>query len=96
MLVLCVEWTSAPVLEVWFDPEDEVMVEETLEPEQLVVRYDDYHGGKAGTWGAGDWDGLDEGGECGANALVLPPVAESSDEGEIDGADSSDSRVDDD
>jgi len=46
--------------EVWFDPEDEVMVEETLEPEQLVVKYEDYYGGKAGTWGAGDWDGLEE------------------------------------
>lgn len=46
--------------EVWFDPEDEVMVEETLEPRQLVVRYDDYRGGKAGTWGAEDWDGIDK------------------------------------
>jgi histone arginine demethylase JMJD6 len=31
--------------EVWFDPEDEVIVEENLEPKQLVVRYEDYYGG---------------------------------------------------
>ena len=37
--------------EVWFDPEDEVMVEETLEPRQMVVRYEDYRGGKAGAFG---------------------------------------------
>ena len=46
--------------EVWFDPEDEVMVPERLEPKQLVVRYEDYYGGKAGTWGAKDWDGVDQ------------------------------------
>lgn len=50
--------------EVWFDAEDEVMVEENLAPEQLVVRYEDYCGGKAGTWGAEDWAGLEEGGGC--------------------------------
>ena len=44
--------------EVWFDPEDEVMVEETLEPRQMVVRYEDYRGGKAGAFGANDWDGV--------------------------------------
>lgn len=52
--------------EVWFDPEDEVMVEETLEPRRMVVRYEDYRGGKAGMFGADDWDGVPAGEDEGA------------------------------
>ena len=50
--------THDAIDEVWFDPEDEVMVEECLEPRRLVVRYEDYLGGRAGRWGASDWDGI--------------------------------------
>ena len=46
--------------EVWFDLEDEVFVDELLEPKQLVVRYEDYRGGGAGVWGWGDWGGGEE------------------------------------
>ena len=35
--------------EVWFDEADEVWVEERLEPHQLVVRYEDYRGGRRGS-----------------------------------------------
>jgi solute carrier family 25 thiamine pyrophosphate transporter 19 len=52
--------THAAIDEVWFDPEDEVLVEEPLEPKKMVVRYEDYRGGAAARWGAGDWGGCEE------------------------------------
>jgi len=52
--------------ELYFDLEDEVFVDDVLEPKQLVVKYEDYFGGKAGFWGAQDWGGVEEtGGEGG-------------------------------
>ena len=54
------ERTHDAIDEVWFDPEDEVWVEDSLTPRQLVVRYEDYAGGRAGGWGANDWDGVPE------------------------------------
>ena len=52
--------THTAIDEVWFDPEDEVLVEEPLEPKKMVVRYEDYRGGGAARWGAGDWGGCEE------------------------------------
>jgi solute carrier family 25 thiamine pyrophosphate transporter 19 len=52
--------------ELYFDLEEEVFVDDVLEPKQLVVKYEDYFGGKAGFWGAQDWGGVEEtGGEGG-------------------------------
>jgi solute carrier family 25 thiamine pyrophosphate transporter 19 len=51
--------SHAAIDEVWFDENDEVWVEERLEPKQLVVRYEDYRGGAAGFWGAEDWQGVE-------------------------------------
>jgi solute carrier family 25 thiamine pyrophosphate transporter 19 len=62
--------TFQAVDEVWFDPEDETWVEERLEPKQLVVRYEDYRGGKAGFWGANDWEGVEHAETGGGRRLL--------------------------